>query len=403
VGLSCSGAANVPLCSEPSPSASPSAVILSSSARVSATRATPRATSAHPHSPTSAPAPPNDEPKFGSFSDIPSSNDSGSHFFDNPSTQFLWIMIGCVLGVTILMCSCLMWAHSSRKRGPKILYHDDMDDAYSVGSRRSNWSIFRSNSQNNSIMPKFSARLESLEENRANHDYAAIQLANQLVQKNKGSKDFPVKWNYSRLNSDEVSLANGDTVVLYKAYPDGWGEGVSRRFGGPAIFPLSCLGGPVPRALMDSQFLHQYGSTGGDSQMVHQRLHQTPVFMRPESMHQTVVPVLPRGSIVQQKRSNLVLNGPQRMVELTPESKFEVHGSSSLESESMLYQQDLAVSYNPFKASRLQESLKHSRSGESSEPDFPNLSFNVDTRTSSVLDRYLPRQSVYSDIESSRH
>jgi hypothetical protein len=232
--------------------------------------------------------------------------------------------------------------------------------------------------------------MESLEEHRANHDYAALQLAEEIIKKNKGKKGFPVRYSYNSRKNDELNLSNGDVVVLYKVYPDGWAEGVSRRVGGPSMFPLSCLGGIVSRLLADPRFASRFFSSSGDPQMVQRRLNQTPVFMRPESMHATVIPVLPAASAHLQRAAN------HSRSNLHQEVKPETSSLDSVDSTSILQQQNLAVSYNPFKGSNLLNNA--SLRDKTNDADFPDLEFQPKSDASSVLNRYLPRQSVYSDV-----
>ncbi|KAJ3094697.1 hypothetical protein HDU97_007707 [Phlyctochytrium planicorne] len=70
-----------------------------------------------------------------------------------------------------------------------------------------------------------------------------------FVESNGGSEDFPVSLAHLKTSSDELVLRPGDTVFLSEVYRDGWAEGVSRRTGGPAVFPIACLGGGVPVVL----------------------------------------------------------------------------------------------------------------------------------------------------------
>ncbi|KAJ1548607.1 hypothetical protein HK405_002044 [Cladochytrium tenue] len=63
--------------------------------------------------------------------------------------------------------------------------------------------------------------------------------------------EFSVRRPYNKVLGDELSLATGDAVVLLRVFRDGWAEGVSRRNGGPAVFPLACLDGGVPVVLAE--------------------------------------------------------------------------------------------------------------------------------------------------------
>ncbi|KAJ1550787.1 hypothetical protein HK405_015890, partial [Cladochytrium tenue] len=66
-----------------------------------------------------------------------------------------------------------------------------------------------------------------------------------------GKDEFPVRRAYQKERGDELTLAKGDLVVLLRVFRDGWAEGVSRRNGGPAVFPLACLDGGVPVVLAE--------------------------------------------------------------------------------------------------------------------------------------------------------
>ncbi|KAI8846562.1 hypothetical protein BC829DRAFT_398262, partial [Chytridium lagenaria] len=59
----------------------------------------------------------------------------------------------------------------------------------------------------------------------------------------RGSDVFPVRREYVK--------RMGETVVVARVFRDGWCEGVSRRAGGPACFPVACLGGGVPIVLAE--------------------------------------------------------------------------------------------------------------------------------------------------------
>ncbi|KAJ3411078.1 hypothetical protein HDV05_002777, partial [Chytridiales sp. JEL 0842] len=66
-----------------------------------------------------------------------------------------------------------------------------------------------------------------------------------------GSEEFHVRRPYEKQLPDEMHLQEGDRVVLTRVFRDGWAEGVSLRCGGPAVFPLACLGGGVPVVLAE--------------------------------------------------------------------------------------------------------------------------------------------------------
>ncbi|KAJ3103034.1 hypothetical protein HDU96_009412, partial [Phlyctochytrium bullatum] len=95
---------------------------------------------------------------------------------------------------------------------------------------------------------------------------------------NGGREEFPVAVAHMKRAGDELVLGVGDTVVVSEVYRDGWAEGVSRRTGGPAVFPIACLGGGVPvvlarriaglmrqDAMAQDRRRAEAGPTGGDS------------------------------------------------------------------------------------------------------------------------------------------
>jgi hypothetical protein len=61
-----------------------------------------------------------------------------------------------------------------------------------------------------------------------------------------GSCTFPVKIPYERKGPKEMDLSIGERIVVVKVYQDGWALGVSKRRGGPLLFPLWHLAGPIP-------------------------------------------------------------------------------------------------------------------------------------------------------------
>ncbi|KAJ3034596.1 hypothetical protein HDV00_004853, partial [Rhizophlyctis rosea] len=105
-------------------------------------------------------------------------------------------------------------------------------------------------------------RNHSLPDNRSANNDDALANAKEFISANGGKDEFPVVRAHSKTASDELSLVSGDKVVLTRAFADGWAEGVSRRAGGPAVFPISCLGGSVPGILV-RRYEQQVGMMGG--------------------------------------------------------------------------------------------------------------------------------------------
>ncbi|KAI8620039.1 hypothetical protein BC830DRAFT_1100993 [Chytriomyces sp. MP71] len=96
---------------------------------------------------------------------------------------------------------------------------------------------------------------------------AAMDVAarDPFIAANNGQESFPVRRFYAKEMADELSLTDGDSVVLTKVFRDGWAEGVSMRAGGPALFPLACLGGGVPIVLAERLRVARMMARGGPS------------------------------------------------------------------------------------------------------------------------------------------
>ncbi|KAI9359642.1 hypothetical protein DFJ73DRAFT_757600 [Zopfochytrium polystomum] len=86
---------------------------------------------------------------------------------------------------------------------------------------------------------------------RNHHDPVAARTPFLLANAPRGSETFPVRRGHAKTRPDELALAKDDAVLLLRVFADGWAEGVSRRAGGPAVFPLACLGGGVPVVLAE--------------------------------------------------------------------------------------------------------------------------------------------------------
>ncbi|KAJ3228728.1 hypothetical protein HDU81_005948 [Chytriomyces hyalinus] len=98
-------------------------------------------------------------------------------------------------------------------------------------------------------------------------DEAAMDVSarDPFIVANNNKESFPVRRFYAKEMSDELSLTDGDSVVLTKVFRDGWAEGVSMRAGGPALFPLACLGGGVPVVLAERLRVARLMARGGPS------------------------------------------------------------------------------------------------------------------------------------------
>jgi hypothetical protein len=164
----------------------------------------------------------------------------------------MWILIISALLIALFFLTCLIWSHASRKK--------KMGDA--LGSLLNHPTISRVFNSltrgGNEVVPPVSIRYESLEQNRTTHEVNARKMADYFVSKNKGKREFMVIRPFTKSKKDELTLSTGDIVVLYKVFNDGWGEGVSRRTGGPAFFPVLSLGGPVLGILQEPNLFRSF-------------------------------------------------------------------------------------------------------------------------------------------------
>ncbi|KAJ3253442.1 Receptor-interacting serine/threonine-protein kinase 2 [Chytriomyces hyalinus] len=96
---------------------------------------------------------------------------------------------------------------------------------------------------------KIPKRTFSIPKNRAlqseNEAVMDVVARGPFILANNNQNSFPVVQSYAKDGQDEMSLAEGDYVVLTHVFRDGWAEGVSKREGVLAVFPLVCLGGGV--------------------------------------------------------------------------------------------------------------------------------------------------------------
>lgn len=250
-------------------------------------------------------------------------------------------------------------------------------------------SFFQSLGRNSLLRAPVPPRYESLEGNRAVYDLSAQQMADRFIERNRGKNEFPVKRSHSKELRDELTLTAGDTIILYKVFSDGWAEGVSRRVGGPSIFPVCCLGGSAPLMLQEPDLFRPVTivtpprrprpthpepmrMVPGASSMLQapyipQRLHQTPLLSNQDSVPYPVTRPLSRFP----SASDV---GPRHE---------RHHDQPHL---LPLQQPDLAVSYNPFKASQI----------FSPDRDDAESSLSSSSTSSESMGRYLNRDSIYS-------
>ncbi|KAJ3245321.1 hypothetical protein HDU78_009566 [Chytriomyces hyalinus] len=203
-------------------------------------------------------------------------NNNASDFVAPTSSNVLYILIGVFGGALLLL---MLMCYFCNQRGAVALrLASQMQGAASdskpyavandfVGSEpepSSNEMAMITLSRNG--IPK---RTFSLPETRKlqSKDEAAMDVSarDPFIVANNGKESFPVRRFYAKEMSDELSLTDGDSVVLTKVFRDGWAEGVSMRAGGPALFPLACLGGGVPIVLAERLRVARLMARGGPS------------------------------------------------------------------------------------------------------------------------------------------
>jgi hypothetical protein len=93
------------------------------------------------------------------------------------------------------------------------------------------------------------------------HSRVTLEL---LVSQNDNLNLFVVSKPFKRTMTDELDLVPKDEILISRVFADGWAEGVSRRLGGPGIFPLWHLHG-TPLKLMYLEFMDQRGMGASSS------------------------------------------------------------------------------------------------------------------------------------------
>ncbi|KAJ3068781.1 hypothetical protein HDU98_008101 [Podochytrium sp. JEL0797] len=189
------------------------------------------------------------------------------------TSTVLWILVG-VFGGILLILSAVCYGCNQRGAvaqrlldNPTLPTHSEKkqaDPAASEALHNSGEMAMITLSRNG--IPK---RTFSMVETRKlqTKDEAAMDVSARepFVVANGGSESFPVRRYYAKELADELSLTDGDSVVLTKVFRDGWAEGVSMRAGGPALFPLACLGGGVPIVLAERLRVARMMARGGPS------------------------------------------------------------------------------------------------------------------------------------------
>ena len=249
----------------------------------------------------------------------------------------MWSIAAVVMAISLMICLCLLFAHKYGK-SDKV-----RAERRAISQRVGRGAVIGSN-QNRG---QFNNRFESLPENRPIYESRAEKIADKIIMKN-GERYFPVRNEFNGAKSDEMSLSIGDTVTLYRAFEDGWAEGISLRNGRGAYFPLKCLGGAVPLVLQDPELFQSNIMTESDLESVNSPLppllQTTPVFLSPTSAKHTCLPVL-GASKSSPEQSNMY----EKLIDLD-----SLDGKEDPLSESFAGgNRDFDSSYNPFRGSLL--------------------------------------------------
>ena len=265
------------------------------------------------------------------------SSDSMTDFLSFFNFEWTLVLITLISACGVWMI--LFFSHQSRKKRNADGNLSSLL-TYKTLSRQSFGTMGRSG---HPITPRF----ESLDANRPCHNLQAEKLADYIISQNRNKKDFPVKTPYQKSREDELHLTDGDRIVLYKVFRDGWAEGVSKRTGGPAFFPLCCLGGSIISKVMHDPLIFGH------------------------------LPFHPSYEIAMD---------PQ-----PPRDFRSEFSSSSMEFSN----QEIIGSFNPFKASALDQE-------DISEEDYEDFSVTGDA----IINRYMPvssQVSDYNEMDRSAH
>ncbi|KAI8584951.1 hypothetical protein BDZ88DRAFT_434748 [Geranomyces variabilis] len=188
----------------------------------------------------------------------------GSRTALSTENNALYFGIIAVVGVTLLVLLILCCFNCCGGE-PAGLHSHELEGrpttATNTLSRRG--SIFEGHASLPRSLAQTRQRHDSLPEIRKNNETAAAAAAGPYITANNGRKDFPVVRVHVKRQPDEMNLVVNDRVVLNAVYPDGWASGVSKRSGGPWLFPLVCLGGSVPRVLLQRSQAQQANNAGG--------------------------------------------------------------------------------------------------------------------------------------------
>ncbi|KAJ3289607.1 hypothetical protein HDU79_003911 [Rhizoclosmatium sp. JEL0117] len=190
-------------------------------------------------------------------------NDNPADFVSPTASPVFWALLG-VFGSAFVLLSLMCFCCNQRGAVARRMLEQGGVPASSEKQQNAgfvaagNQQEYQDNSEMAMItlsrngIPK---RTFSLPETRKLQSKEEAQLdvtaRDPFINANGGTESFPVRRFYVKEFGDELSLTEGDSVVLTKVFRDGWAEGVSMRAGGPALFPLACLGGGVPIVLAE--------------------------------------------------------------------------------------------------------------------------------------------------------
>ncbi|KAI9345652.1 hypothetical protein BDR26DRAFT_856399 [Obelidium mucronatum] len=199
-------------------------------------------------------------------------NNNPADFAPPTASPVLWILIGVFGGALVLlsiMCFCCNQRGAVAQRllnqptlptsiDPKQKAAQYASEEVSTSGEMAMITLSRNGIPKRTFSLPETRQLQSKEE-------AAMDVAarDPFIVANGGSESFPVRRYYAKEFGDELSLTDGDSVVLTKVFRDGWAEGVSMRAGGPALFPLACLGGGVPVVLAERLRVARMMARGG--------------------------------------------------------------------------------------------------------------------------------------------
>ncbi|KAI9330305.1 hypothetical protein BDR26DRAFT_871593 [Obelidium mucronatum] len=203
-----------------------------------------------------------------------SGNNNPADFAPPTASPVLWIIVGVFGGALFLLALMCYFCNQRGAVARRLLNQPTLPTSIDPKEKAVQYASQEVAASGEMAMITLSRngipkRSFSLPETRQlqGKDEAALDVAacEPFIAANGGSESFPVRRHYAKELGDELSLTDGDSVVLTKVFRDGWAEGVSMRAGGPALFPLACLGGGVPVVLAERLRLARIMARGGEA------------------------------------------------------------------------------------------------------------------------------------------